>query len=62
MGVLEALRQRVSAQRMACGGAVTISIGVGQARAGEDIDSLLQRVDAALYKAKAAGRNRIERA
>jgi PleD family two-component response regulator len=47
---------------MACGGAVTISIGVGQARAGEDIDSLLQRVDAALYKAKAAGRNRVEQA
>lgn len=62
LGVLEALRQRVNAQRMACGGAVTISIGVGQARAGEDIDSLLQRVDAALYKAKTAGRNRVEQA
>lgn len=60
LGVLEALRQRVSAQRMACGGAISISIGVGQARAGEDIDSLLQRVDGALYKAKAVGRNRIE--
>lgn len=62
LGVLDVLRQKVSAQRMACGGAVTLSIGVGQARAGEDIDSLLQRVDAALYKAKAAGRNRIEQA
>lgn len=62
LGVLDALRRRVGAQRMACGGAITISIGVGQAKAGEDIDSLLQRIDAALYKAKSAGRNRVEQA
>ncbi len=40
----------------------TISIGIGQAGIAEDADSLFRRVDAALYRAKAAGRNRVERA
>ena len=62
LSVLETLRQRVEVQRMDNGGAISISIGVGQAKVGEDIDSLLQRVDAALYRAKAAGRNRVEQA
>lgn len=59
LAVLEGLRRTVAAQRMDCGPSTTISIGAGQAKAGEDIDSLLQRVDAALYRAKAAGRNRV---
>ncbi|HKK05113.1 MAG TPA: GGDEF domain-containing protein [Gammaproteobacteria bacterium] len=39
---------------------LTVSIGVGELRAGEGIDSLLRRADAALYRAKDLGRNRCE--
>jgi diguanylate cyclase (GGDEF)-like protein len=39
--------------------AVSVSIGVTRYRPGEDEDGLLQRVDQALYRAKAAGRNRV---
>ncbi|MFC7334270.1 sensor domain-containing diguanylate cyclase [Rhodocista pekingensis] len=41
------------------GRGVTVSIGVGQATPGESIDALFRRVDAALYRAKAAGRNQV---
>lgn len=40
-------------------GRLTVSIGVGQGREGEESGALFRRVDAALYKAKAAGRNRV---
>ncbi|WP_374433620.1 diguanylate cyclase [Inhella sp.] len=39
---------------------LSISLGVGVARADDSAESLLARVDAALYRAKAAGRNRVE--
>lgn len=38
---------------------LTTSIGVAVPIAGEDADSLVQRVDAALYQAKTQGRNRV---
>jgi diguanylate cyclase (GGDEF)-like protein len=41
---------------------VTISIGVSQAFEGDGEDALMSRADAALYAAKDAGRNRVERA
>ncbi|GAB4349725.1 MAG: GGDEF domain-containing protein [Gammaproteobacteria bacterium] len=43
-------------------GTITISIGVAQYTPGESPDALLQRVDRALYGAKAQGRNRVESA
>ena len=41
------------------GGSITISIGVTLHRAGELVDTMLARADAALYVAKNAGRNRV---
>ena len=38
---------------------VTVSIGVAQILPGEDIDSVMRRADIALYRAKAAGRNKV---
>ncbi|MCK9356725.1 MAG: GGDEF domain-containing protein, partial [Dehalococcoidia bacterium] len=48
--------------RDAEGGAftVTISLGVTEWREGDDDDALVSRADAAMYRAKAAGRNRVE--
>ena len=40
--------------------AISVSVGVAQWRAGESLDHLLERADAALYRAKRAGRNRVE--
>jgi diguanylate cyclase (GGDEF)-like protein len=40
--------------------AISVSVGVAQWRAGESLDHLLERSDAALYRAKRAGRNRVE--
>lgn len=37
----------------------TISLGVAQAQPGESVEALMDRVDAALYRAKNAGRNRV---
>jgi two-component system cell cycle response regulator len=38
---------------------ITISVGVAVARAGDTVDTLLQRADDALYQAKNSGRNRV---
>lgn len=40
-------------------GRVTFSIGVAQYRYDEPLSELIQRVDDALYRAKAAGRDRV---
>jgi diguanylate cyclase (GGDEF)-like protein len=39
---------------------MTVSLGVACGRSEDDCDLLIARADEALYRAKAAGRNRIE--
>jgi diguanylate cyclase (GGDEF)-like protein len=41
---------------------LTISAGLAEYRAGEAVEQLINRADAALYRAKRAGRNRVEAA
>ena len=56
----EKLRALVAGQAFPHGLSITISLGVAELRFGESADALMARVDAALYRAKAAGRNRVE--
>lgn len=58
----ERLRAAVAGRPVVTDGAtvpVTISVGVSSLRAGDDLDALLGRADAALYQSKADGRNRV---
>jgi diguanylate cyclase (GGDEF)-like protein/PAS domain S-box-containing protein len=52
------LRTQVAEHRLQ-GLSVTVSIGIGELRRGEQADGLLSRVDSALYRAKHAGRNQV---
>ncbi len=63
--VAEQIRQRVASrivvrkdtqQKL---GSITLSIGVAQFRVGEPLTELIERADAALYRAKTEGRNRV---
>ncbi|NGX15863.1 diguanylate cyclase [Wenzhouxiangella sp. XN24] len=56
----ERFRKMVAAQDFPPFGALTASFGVAQFVEGESIEDLLGRVDAAVYCAKDAGRNRVE--
>src|SRR5690606_30731914 len=60
----ERLRRRIAATTVVHGDAdivVTVSIGIAVLRAGDDnADAALVRADRALYKAKEAGRDRVE--
>ncbi|MEW6757321.1 MAG: diguanylate cyclase [Acidobacteriota bacterium] len=63
--VAEMLRERASQFVHAQGGApvsVTLSFGVAEHEAGRDIEETIARADGALYRAKEAGRNRVEKA
>lgn len=58
----ERLQKGISEHPIDLVGRITCSFGVAEFSAGDDSDSLLRRVDKALYKAKNSGRNRIETA
>jgi diguanylate cyclase (GGDEF)-like protein len=57
-GCAERLRRGVSELRVG-DVRVTVSIGVAELGANEDMDALLRRADAQLYEAKRGGRNRV---
>lgn len=60
--VAERLRQRVAGLSVDADGATvsaTISVGIAELARGEELEQLLARADAALYRAKEAGRNRV---
>jgi diguanylate cyclase len=54
------LRERVAAESIGGGHAVTISLGVATYHPGDVSASLIERADAALYRAKRGGRDRVE--
>ncbi len=66
--VAEGVRRLVAASRIRrlnndeVVGNITLSAGVAMHKAGETVSSLLERADAALYRAKGGGRNRVETA
>lgn len=64
-GLYERLRRQVAALGINAGGtggiSVTVSIGTAPGEAASTVDALLAAADAALYRAKAAGRNRVIR-
>jgi diguanylate cyclase (GGDEF)-like protein len=61
--VAERVRAAVAAAQfpgLPSGRRVTVTLGVAERAAGEDIKTLLKRTDRALYAGKGAGRNRVE--
>jgi len=62
-GVLaQRLRQEVERTPFALVGGVTVSIGVAECMPGETWEAWFHRADAALYRAKAGGRNQVQQA
>ncbi|MCB0940588.1 MAG: diguanylate cyclase [Mycobacterium sp.] len=55
----ERVRNLVAAIPQVASEPVTISLGVGQWRPGESVAAFIERIDAAMYAAKAGGRNRV---
>jgi len=60
-GVAEEIRQGIAASPLIEGQRVTVSIGVGGLRRDDSVDTWVRETDAAMYAAKQAGRNRVER-
>ena len=57
---MERFRETVSKTKFSGIGGLTVSIGLASLAQDEGADSLYKRVDAALYRAKQHGRNRVE--
>ena len=55
----EKLRELIANHVSPTVGTTTGSFGVASLHSGESIESLIGRADAALYKAKSSGRNRV---
>ncbi|MDQ8036856.1 MAG: sensor domain-containing diguanylate cyclase [Pedobacter sp.] len=62
LALAENLRVRLEHHDFSIGRPVTASLAVAQATAGEDESAFFCRLDDALYRAKTAGRNRVEEA
>jgi len=60
VNLAQTIRSIVETKRFEGVNAITSSFGVAQLNRDEDIEGLIQRVDAALYRAKDRGRNRVE--
>lgn len=60
MATAEKLREVIASHVFEVVGTKTASFGVAVVRADDSIASLMARVDAALYRSKAGGRNRVE--
>ena len=65
MAILNAVRVEISSRALKRRstdedlGAVTVSAGIAERRAGESLAAFVERADAALYESKRAGRNRV---
>ncbi|PYQ55600.1 MAG: hypothetical protein DMF78_01540 [Acidobacteria bacterium] len=59
--VAEEIRQAIAVSPLLDGRKVTVSIGVGGLRGDDSVDAWVRDTDAAMYAAKEAGRNRVER-
>jgi diguanylate cyclase (GGDEF)-like protein len=59
LNLAEKIRETVAATAFPDAGPVTVSLGVAQFCAGDRADLLLKRVDEAMTRAKAQGRNRV---
>jgi diguanylate cyclase (GGDEF)-like protein len=60
LATAQKVREAIAAHAFAGIGRVTASFGVAACRKDDSVASLMARADAALYRAKAGGRNRVE--